>query len=240
MTMAGGARIPGTSLELDPVQAAFSLGLLLRWRDDDRFFSGADWGHPRDSLGALLALFDYRARRALHAGAAPPTVRDLLLASISAAQIQSRLELPQALDNAGLRLRSACALVAAAALGGSAAQLHAVLGECLLDGAAPLVAQRRWIVADAGSRGLWQALVVLRRGESELATQRHSLALRSGGEAVHATVSDPISVMARLDAAIGAQFTPRQAARIAECLEQPQQLDAMRVSEFVARFVKNT
>jgi 2-methylcitrate dehydratase len=239
MTMAGGARIPGTSLELDPVQAAFSLGLLLRWRGDTRFYPAAHWGHPRDCLGVLLAVFDYRARRALHAGATPPTVRDLLLASITAAQLQSRLELPAQAENVALRLRSACALVAGASLGASAPQLHAVLAECLLDGTAPPAAQRRWMVADAGSRGLWQALVVLRRGESELATQREAHALRAGDAAVHASVTDPAALQARLHAAVVAQFTPRQAARIAECLQEPQRLDTMRVSEFIARFVKN-
>jgi 2-methylcitrate dehydratase PrpD len=263
MTMAGGARIPGTSLELDPTQAAFSLGLLLRWRaavDSAPDVApdiapdaapGRNRGHPHDSLGALLALFDYRARRALHAGQTPPTVRDLLLAHSAATQIQMRLELPAALDNLGLRVRIATALIAAMSLGATAPQLHGVFAEVLLDGRAPDAAQRRWLVADAGSRGLWHALVVMRRGANELATQRQSFAL--GAATVPAPTTPPptppttasaptpaMSTLERLHAAVAAHFSPRQAARIHEGLADPAQLDALRVSEFIARFVKNS
>lgn len=237
MTMPGGARIPGSSLELDPVRAAFDLGLLMRWRDDTQFFTHESWGHPADALGALLALFDYRARRALHAGETAPLLRDLLQAAVAAAAIQSRLELPATLDNPCLRLRIAVALVAAANLGGSPAQLHAALDECLLDARAAPRAQRRWCVADAGSRGLWHALVALRRGALPFVPQ--PLTLRAPMGAAFRSPADGAALMGRLDEAIAAQFAPRQLARIRECLAEPQQLDMLRVSEFTARFVKN-
>jgi 2-methylcitrate dehydratase PrpD len=254
MTMAGGARIPGSSLELDPVRAAFDLGLLMRWRDDTQFFARASWGHPAEALGALLALFDYRARRALHAGHDAPLLRDLLQAALVAGAIQSRLELPAPLDNPCLRLRIAVALVAAASLGGNAAQLHAALEECLLDGAASPRAQRRWCVADAGSRGLWHALGAVRRGGAAVGGaaapvvapstaaapfDATSLALRAAGAPEFVAPVDAAGLLGRLDAAVAAHFTPRQIARIRECLAEPQQLDTLRVSEFVARFVMN-
>src|SRR5262249_58719222 len=67
-TLAGGARVPGTRLELDPVQAAFCVGAMVRWLDFNDTWLAAEWGHPSDNLGGILAVADYLARRAARAG----------------------------------------------------------------------------------------------------------------------------------------------------------------------------
>src|SRR4029077_787890 len=71
--MPGGARVPGTSFELDPVQAAFNIGAMIRWLDFNDTWLAAEWGHPSDNLGGILAVSDYLARQAVMSGRAPPT-----------------------------------------------------------------------------------------------------------------------------------------------------------------------
>src|SRR5579862_9220807 len=58
----GGARVPGTSYELDPITAAFNIGAMIRWLDFNDTWLAAEWGHPSDNLGAILALADYLSR----------------------------------------------------------------------------------------------------------------------------------------------------------------------------------
>src|SRR5579863_1929031 len=91
--MAGGARVPGTSYELDPVQAAFNIGAMIRWLDFNDTWLAAEWGHPSDNLGGILAVADYLARGALMTGKSPPKVRDVLTAMIKAHEIQGVLAL---------------------------------------------------------------------------------------------------------------------------------------------------
>jgi 2-methylcitrate dehydratase len=81
-TMPGGARVPGTSYELDPVQAAFNIGAMIRWLDFNDTWLAAEWGHPSDNLGGILAVADYLARRHALQGRQPATVRDVLTAMI--------------------------------------------------------------------------------------------------------------------------------------------------------------
>ncbi len=69
-TMAGGARVPGTSFELDPVQAAFNIGAMIRWLDFNDTWLAAEWGHPSDNLGGILAVADWQARKAAAEGRA--------------------------------------------------------------------------------------------------------------------------------------------------------------------------
>ena len=69
-TMAGGARVPGTSYELDPVQAAFNIGAMIRWLDFNDTWLAAEWGHPSDNLGGILAVADWQARKAIAEGRA--------------------------------------------------------------------------------------------------------------------------------------------------------------------------
>src|SRR5258706_14000202 len=75
-TLAGGGRVPGLGYELDPVQAAFNIGAMVRWLDFNDTWLAAEWGHPSDNLGAILAVADYRARRGAADAAAAPRVRD--------------------------------------------------------------------------------------------------------------------------------------------------------------------
>jgi 2-methylcitrate dehydratase len=83
-TMAFGARVPGTSFQLDPVQAAFNIGTMVAWHDVNDPALATASGHLADNFGAILAVADYRARKALAEGATPPTVRDVSAAVIAA------------------------------------------------------------------------------------------------------------------------------------------------------------
>ncbi len=67
-TLAGGARVPGTNYELDPVQAAFNIGTMIRWLDFNDTWLAAEWGHPSDNLGAILAVADYVSRQNIKEG----------------------------------------------------------------------------------------------------------------------------------------------------------------------------
>ena len=83
-----GAKVPGTSFELDPVQAAFNIGTMIRWLDFNDTWLAAEWGHPSDNLGGILAVADWLSRNNVAAGRAPLTVKDVLTAMIKAHEIQ--------------------------------------------------------------------------------------------------------------------------------------------------------
>src|SRR5215475_8743203 len=100
--MPGGARVPGTSYELDPVQAAFNIGALIRWLDFNDTWLAAEWGHPSDNLGSILAVSDYLARTAVMSGRDPPKVRDVLNAMIKAHEIQGVIALQNSFNRVGL------------------------------------------------------------------------------------------------------------------------------------------
>src|SRR5579885_2477970 len=91
--MPGGARVPGLPYELDPVQAAFNIGAMIRWLDFNDTWLAAEWGHPSDNLGGILAVADYLSRKARMEGGEPLTVRDVLTAMIKAHEIQGCLAL---------------------------------------------------------------------------------------------------------------------------------------------------
>src|SRR6516162_8656904 len=88
-----GARVPGTSYELDPVCAAFNIGAMVRWLDFNDTWLAAEWGHPSDNLGAILAVADYLGRRAEREGRPVPTMRTVLEAMIKAYEVQGVLAL---------------------------------------------------------------------------------------------------------------------------------------------------
>ncbi|HJS92126.1 MAG TPA: MmgE/PrpD family protein [Steroidobacteraceae bacterium] len=160
--MPGGARIPGTSLELDPAQAAFCLSVMLA-----RSPGGEDWLELPSvcgaaSLAAVLATADYLARKATMEGKSPPTVRDLLAAAVKALEIQAVLAPAGGESRPGTAAvrcaRIAATAVAAAQLGGTRAQIVTALGYAALDGALsaeiePLCqsARMRWASAEAMS-----------------------------------------------------------------------------------------
>src|SRR6201984_2563653 len=101
-TMPGGARVPGTSYELDPVQAAFNIGAMVRWLDFNDTWLAAEWGHPSDNVGGLLAVADYLSRKRISDDERPVTMRDLLLGMIQAHEIQGVLALENSFNRVGL------------------------------------------------------------------------------------------------------------------------------------------
>src|ERR1700685_796517 len=126
-TLKGGARVPGTSYELDPINAAFNIGAMVRWLDFNDTWLAAEWGHPSDNLGGILAAADYVSRGAVAVGAAGPTVRDVLVAMIQAHEVQGVLALENAFNRVGLDhvllVRLASTAVVSALLGGTRDQV---------------------------------------------------------------------------------------------------------------------
>src|SRR5690349_302622 len=100
--MPGGARVPGLSYELDPVQAAFNIGAMVRWLDFNDTWLAAEWGHPSDNLGGILAVADYLSRRNVAQGKAGMTVKDVLTAMIKAHEIQGVTALENSFNRVGL------------------------------------------------------------------------------------------------------------------------------------------
>ncbi|MGQ0429441.1 MAG: bifunctional 2-methylcitrate dehydratase/aconitate hydratase [Gammaproteobacteria bacterium] len=172
-TMAGGARVPGTSYELDPVQAAFNIGAMIRWLDFNDTWLAAEWGHPSDNLGGILAVADWLSRRATAAGGRPLAVRDLLTAMIKAHEIQGITALENAYNRVGLDhvilVRVATTAVVTAMLGGTLEQVTNAVSNAWLDGGAlrtyrhaPNTGSRKsWAAGDATSRGVRHALFAM-------------------------------------------------------------------------------
>ena len=169
----GGARVIGTDLELDPVQAAFCIGTLIRWLDYNDTFLAAEWGHPSDNLGGILAVADWLARGSLPTTEPPLTVRDVLTCFIQAAEIQGVIALENAFNRDGIDhvilVRVATAAVATHMLGGTRDQIAAALSHAWIDGG-PLRTYRQspntgprksWAAGDATARGVRIALWVM-------------------------------------------------------------------------------
>src|SRR5256885_706601 len=97
-----GAKVPGTSYQLDPVQAAFNIGTMIRWLDFNDTWLAAEWGHPSDNLGGILATADWLSRNAIAAGKPALTMRDILTAMIKAHEIQGVLALENSFNRVGL------------------------------------------------------------------------------------------------------------------------------------------
>jgi 2-methylcitrate dehydratase len=166
--LAGGARVPGTSYELDPVNAAFNIGAMIRWLDFNDTWLAAEWGHPSDNLGAILAVADYLSRRG-----APLKVRDVLTALIKAHEIQGVLALENSFNRVGLDhvllVRVASTAVATALLGGTREQVINAVSNAWIDGGAlrtyrhaPNTGSRKsWAAGDATSRAVRLALIAL-------------------------------------------------------------------------------
>lgn len=173
--MPGGARVPGTDYELDPVQAAFTLGAMIRWLDYNDTWLAAEWGHPSDNLGGILAVADYLSRQAAGSGAGKPlTVRDVLDAAIKAHEIQGVIALDNAFNRVGLDhvilVRIATTAVVTHMLGGTRDQVVNAVSNAFLDGGAlrtyrhaPNTGSRKsWAAGDATSRGVRHALMSLK------------------------------------------------------------------------------
>jgi 2-methylcitrate dehydratase len=172
-TMVGGARVPGTSYELDPVQAAFNIGCMIRWLDFNDTWLAAEWGHPSDNLGGILAVADYLSRRHVAEGRPPLPVRDVLTAMIKAHEIQGVTALENAFNQVGLdhvlNVRVATTAVVTAMLGGTREQVINAVSNAFLDGGAlrtyrhaPNTGSRKsWAAGDATSRGVRHALIAM-------------------------------------------------------------------------------
>src|SRR5438552_5943262 len=97
-----GARVPGTSYVLDPIAAAFNIGTIIRWLDFNDTWLAAEWGHPSDNLGGILATADWLSRNAIAAGKKPLSMRDVLTAMIKAHEIQGVIALENSFNQVGL------------------------------------------------------------------------------------------------------------------------------------------
>jgi 2-methylcitrate dehydratase len=176
-----GARVPGTHFELDPVQAAFNIGALIRWLDYNDTWLAAEWGHPSDNLGGILAVADWLSRTAVAAGKAPLTMRDVLTAMIKAHEIQGCIALENSFNAVGLDhvvlVKVASTAVVCRLLGLTREQTIAALSNAWIDGQslrtyrhAPNTGSRKsWAAGDATSRAVRLALIA-RTGETGYST----------------------------------------------------------------------
>ena len=163
-TLAGGARVPGTGYELEPAQAAFNLGTLIRYLDFNDTWLAAEWGHPSDNLGAILSAADYVSRSQQADGQPPLSMHDVLTAMIKAHEIQGVLALENSFNQVGLDhvllVRVASTAVATKMLGGSKEQVINAVSNAWIDGGA-LRAYRH--APNTGSRKSWAAGDACRR-----------------------------------------------------------------------------
>jgi 2-methylcitrate dehydratase len=173
-TVANGARVPGTQSVLDPVKAAWDIGCMIRWLDFNDTWLAAEWGHPSDNLGGILAVADYLSRTQIAAGVEPLTIRDVLTAMIKAHEIQGCLALENSFNRVGLDhvllVRVASTAVVTQMLGGDESQIIDALSHAWLDGSAlrtyrhaPNAGPRKsWAAGDATSRAVRLAMLVMK------------------------------------------------------------------------------
>lgn len=160
----GGARVPGTDLELDPVQGAFCFGTMIRWLDYNDTWLAAEWGHPSDNLGSILMVADWLSRQRVRGGQPPIAIRDVLQAMIQAYEIQGVLALDNAFNRVGIDhvilVRVASTAVITRLLGGTRLQVANAVSQAWLDGG-PLRTYRH--APNTGSRKSWAAGDATRR-----------------------------------------------------------------------------
>lgn len=169
-----GARVPGTSFVLDPVQAAFNIGTTIRWLDYNDTWLAAEWGHPSDNLGGILAAGDYLSRQRIAEGKAPLTVEEILKAMIKAHEIQGVLALNNSMNRVGIDhvfyVKLATTAVVTWMLGGTKQEIMNALTNAWVDNGAlrtyrhfPNAGSRKsWAAGDATSRGVRLALMALK------------------------------------------------------------------------------
>lgn len=166
-----GTKVPGTNYQLDPIRGAFNIGTIIRWLDFNDCFLAAEWGHPSDNLGAILAVADHLARQGQ-----PLTVRDILEGMIKAHEIQGGLALLNSFNRVGLDhvvlVKVASTAVVSKLLGLSHSQTIDAVSQAWVDGQslrtyrhAPNTGPRKsWAAGDACSRAVNLALLV-KKGE---------------------------------------------------------------------------
>ncbi len=166
-----GAKVPGTAYQLDPVKAAFDIGAAIRWLDFNDTWLAAEWGHPSDNLGGILATADWLSRTAVADGRAPLTMRDVLTAMIKAHEIQGVIALENSFNRVGLDhvvlVKVATTAVVARMLGLAREEIINAVSNAWVDGQslrtyrhAPNTGSRKsWAAGDATSRGVRLALI---------------------------------------------------------------------------------
>ncbi|MDE2347294.1 MAG: MmgE/PrpD family protein [Gammaproteobacteria bacterium] len=243
-TMVHGARVPGTSYELDPVAAAFCIGVAASWPGTAAAADG--W----ESFGALFAVSDYRARRAHHLALSAPCVRDLLAAMAAARQIEAALAREGGADRiaaAATGVRAASAAVTTRLLGGGVAQIAAAVSLALCDGDPAVVHPRAqgfapgrpWAGADAASRGVRLALIALAASDDDRSEAAAGPEATAFGVAADQGSEPDVGAADRLAASVRAHFDARQAALILRRLADKRAVLAMPVHEFAAVLVRN-
>ncbi|MEX0872922.1 MAG: bifunctional 2-methylcitrate dehydratase/aconitate hydratase [Aquisalimonadaceae bacterium] len=171
--MVDGVKVPGTAYRLDPVQAAFNIGAMIRWLDFNDTWLAAEWGHPSDNLGGILAIADYISRRNIAEGKKPLTMKDVLTAAIKAHEIQGVIALENSFNRVGLDhvmlCRIATAAVVTGMLGGTTEDVTNAVSHAWIDGSslrtyrhAPNTGSRKsWAAGDASARGVRLALIAM-------------------------------------------------------------------------------
>jgi 2-methylcitrate dehydratase len=171
-----GSKVPGTSFQLDPVQAAFNIGAMIRWLDFNDTWLAAEWGHPSDNLGGILATADWLSRTAVAQGKAPLSMKDVLFAMIKAHEIQGVIALENSFNRVGLDhvvlVKVASTAVVANMLGLSRDEVVNAVSLAWVDGQslrtyrhAPNTGSRKsWAAGDATARAVRLALIA-RTGE---------------------------------------------------------------------------
>ncbi|MFM0194883.1 bifunctional 2-methylcitrate dehydratase/aconitate hydratase [Paraburkholderia strydomiana] len=166
-----GAKVPGTSFQLDPVQAAFNIGAMIRWLDFNDTWLAAEWGHPSDNLGGILATADWLSRTAIAVGKTPLAMKDVLIAMIKAHEIQGCIALENSFNKVGLDhvllVKLASTAVVGQMIGLTRDELINAVSQALVDGQAlrtyrhaPNTGSRKsWAAGDATSRAVRLALI---------------------------------------------------------------------------------
>jgi len=168
-----GAKVPGTSYQLDPILAAFNIGAMIRWLDFNDTWLAAEWGHPSDNLGGILAVADYMSRKNITKGKAPLTIKDVLTAMIKAHEIQGVLALENSFNRVGLDhvilVKIASTAVVTKLLGGNKEDIINAVSNAFVDGQSlrtyrhsPNTGSRKsWAAGDATSRAVRLAWMTL-------------------------------------------------------------------------------
>jgi len=169
-----GARVPGTQFQLDPVKAAFDIGAMVRWLDFNDTWLAAEWGHPSDNLGGILATADWLSRTRVAHGKPALTMKSVLTAMIKAHEIQGVLALENSFNRVGLDhvilVKIASTAVVTKLLGGSRDEIIDAVSNAWIDGQAlrtyrhsPNTGPRKsWAAGDATSRAVRLALMTLK------------------------------------------------------------------------------
>src|ERR1700704_5882393 len=171
--LANGAKVPGTAYRLDPVQAAFNIGTMIRWLDFNDTWLAAEWGHPSANLGGILATADWLSRKATRENRRRVFMRDVLRAVIKAHEIQGVIALENSFNKVGLDhvvlVKVATAAVVSAMLGLPRKGIVNALSQAFVDGQplrtyrhTPNTGSRKsWAAGDATARGVRLALIAL-------------------------------------------------------------------------------